>query len=299
MGLLYLDFIDSSWLSVTKNKHRNVKQHSDMLFFYVQKQERNDFIMNKKLLNNEIELSFRKDCDIMYIKKRKGLKDVWNAYMCEGAKYSENDIPFCPTTATKTPSKIITWLEAKDIYKKSLRKDKNFHYDAFVCFYLDDYKFDGIRGIWHDSKQALKILRHFSGAITPDFSTYQDFPEPIKIYATYRMRVFGYWLGKNGIAVINNVRWGSSETYRYCFDGIPHNSIVAIGTVGGSPRKLIDRNRFEQGLFKMVEVINPHTIIVYGSDKYSCVDKLREQGIKVISHPGHTAEAFEGRKSNE
>ena len=41
---------------------------------------------------------------------------------------------------------------------------------------------------------------------TPDFSTYQDFPEPLKVYNTYRMRAFGYWLTKNGIKVINNIR---------------------------------------------------------------------------------------------
>ena len=33
----------------------------------------------------------------------------------------------------------------------------------------------------------------------------------------------------------------------YCFDGIEENSTVAIRTVGGSPYKLIDRERFEKG----------------------------------------------------
>ncbi|MDO4484021.1 MAG: DUF4417 domain-containing protein [Clostridia bacterium] len=47
---------------------------------------------------------------------------------------------------------------------------------------------------------------------------------------------------------MNNVRWGTSESYRYCFVGIPTHSVVAIGTVGGSPRKLEDRERFETGL---------------------------------------------------
>ena len=32
-------------------------------------------------------------------KPRSGCKDVWNAYMCEGAHFSRNDIPLCPTTA--------------------------------------------------------------------------------------------------------------------------------------------------------------------------------------------------------
>ena len=121
----------------------------------------------------------------MKIQIRNGCRDVWNAYMCEGAAYSGNDIPFCPTTADILPEEIIPWDIAKRIYKNALaRDDKNFFCDAFVCFYLDDHKFDGPRGIWHDSSFALRVLSHFAGAVTPDYSTYQDFPEPIKIYNT-------------------------------------------------------------------------------------------------------------------
>ena len=228
---------------------------------------------------------------------RNGCKDVWNAYMLEGAIFSQNDIPFCPTTASILPDKIITWEEAKQIYKKSLaKKDTDFWFNSYVCWYIDDYKFDGPYGIWHNSTNSLKILRHFAGAITPDFSTYQDFPEPIKIYNTYRMRAYGYWLGKNGIQVINNVRWGTEESYRYCFDGIPQNSVVAIGTVGGSPRRLIDRERFEMGLDVLVHTLNPKVILVYGSANYSCFRKLDEQGIKILSYPSHTALAFKKRR---
>ena len=64
------------------------------------------------------------------------------------------------------------------------------------------------------------------------------------------------------------VIWGMPESYRYCFDGIDKNSVVAIGTVGGSPRKYIDRNRFEKGLAELVRVLHPHTIIIYGSANY-------------------------------
>lgn len=219
--------------------------------------------------------------------------------MVKGATFTENDIPFCPTTATELANAIVTWEEAKTIYRKHrIKKDVDFNYDAYVCWYIDDYKFDGPRGIWHDYNFALKVLCHFAGVITPDFSTYQDFPEPLKIYNTYRMRAYGYWLGKNGIiAIINNVRWGTSESYRYCFDGIPQNSIIAIGTCGGSPKKYIDRRRFENGLAEMVKRLNPHTIIVYGSAKYYCFGKLKEQGINIIDFPSQTAnrEFFYGK----
>lgn len=231
------------------------------------------------------------------INVRKGCKDIWNAYMVDGAIFSPHDIPFCPTTAAELPHSIVTWEEAKAIYRKNITAKYNFMHDAFVCFYIDDYKFDGPRGIWHDSSFALKVLCHFAGVITPDFSTYQDFPEPIKVFNTYRMRAFGYWLGRNGISVINNVRWGTSESWRYCWDGIPENSVVCIGTVGGSPKKLTDRKRFEEGLEELVRVRKPHTILVYGSANYPCLDKLINLGIKVVAYRSHTASAFERRRT--
>ena len=231
---------------------------------------------------------------------RPGCKDIWNAFMVEGAVFGKHDIPFCPTTATEIPKEMVTWEEAKRIHKKHIAcKEYDYREDVFVNWYLDDYKFDGVRGVWHDYNFTVKVLRHFAGAITVDYSTNQDFPEAIKIHATYRMRALGYWLGREAIAVIHNVRWGTEETFDYCFEGIPKDSIVAIGTVGGSPRKLVDRERFEAGLNKMVEFLNPHTILIYGSAKGKCFDKLKELGIRVVSYQSSTAKVFEGRKQHE
>lgn len=91
---------------------------------------------------------------------------------------------------------------------------------------------------------------------------------------------------------------GTPETYKYCFDGIPQNSMVAIGTVGGSPRKLIDRKRFENGLNEMVRRLKPHTIIIYGSANYPCFEELKNQGINIVSFSGQMAKAFERRKQD-
>lgn len=234
--------------------------------------------------------------DVLDIKRRIGCKDIWNAFMCIDAVYSKRDIPFCPTTMTALPERIITWEEAKKLYRKEFYKNHFFFIDAHICFYIDDYKFDGVKSsIWLFPRNALKVLKHFRGIITPDFSTYQDFPYPIKLYNTFRMRAFGYWIGKQGLDVINNCRWGTEESYDYCFDSIPENSIIAIGTVGGSPRKLLDRERFEKGFFEMIERLHPHTIIVYGSAKYSCFDKAKEMGIIVAEYPSHTARYWEER----
>ena len=151
-------------------------------------------------------------------------------------------------------------------------------------------------------QDTLEIVRHFSGAITPDFSTNADFPDPLKRYNTYRMRAFGRWLAVNDVPVINNVRWGTEETWDYCFDGIPYHSIVAVGTVASGINKLENRPLFENGLFEMVRLLNPHTIVVYGSSKYDCFKKLSGSGINIVAFASKTNLAFssgKGGKENE
>ena len=111
------------------------------------------------------------------------------------------------------------------------------------------------------------------------------------------MRTFGYWYGTLlGYPVINNVRWETEETFSYCFDGIPRNSIVAIGTVASGLRKLQRREIFSKGLFKMVEVLSPRAIIVYGSDRYFFFDELRDK-IQIIRFKSDREISFEGGKN--
>jgi len=220
-------------------------------------------------------------------------KNVWNAFMARGATFSSNGIPFCPTTAKEIPRELISYTEARATYNRRMKRgDKNFFVNAFVHFYQHDYKFDGARcGIWSQPWRAADILRHFAGIITPDFSTYTDFPFPWKIFNTYRMRMFGYWYGTLGGAVINNVRWGEEETFSYCFDGIPKNSIVAVGTVASGLRNPQNRKLFEDGFLKMIEVLKPHTIIVYGSDNLPCFDSVHPK-IKIVTFQSERAKAF-------
>ena len=45
-----------------------------------------------------------------------------------------------------------------------------------------------------------------------------------------------------------------------------------------------------------IRVLQPRTILVYGSANYPCFDKLIDQGIKVIAYPGSTASAFDKRR---
>lgn len=232
---------------------------------------------------------------------RPGMKDMWNSFMLVGAKYAEGDIPICPCTANDPPKAVISWPEAKALHAKKMKAGElDYSIDAFIHFYIDDCKFDGPRvGIWQQPNAALAVARHFAGIITPDYSTNQDFPEPLKTFATYRMRAFGYWAGVCGIAVANNVRWGTEETWGYCFSGIPKHSIVCIGTVGGSPRKLSDRERFNAGFHEMVRRLEPEVIVVVGSANYPCFKEAHELGIEIVAFESETALAFKKKAAHE
>lgn len=238
---------------------------------------------------------------IFPINIRPGCHDIWNAFMVKNAEFEYgSDMPFCPTSNETVPKSLISYDDAKHLHKINIREHPDYHIDEYVHFYIDDQKFDGKRsGIWSDPYSALEVIRHFSGAISPDFSTNLDFPDPIKRYNTYRMRAFGLWLHNNGIPVINNVRWGTKETWCYTFDGIPYNSIVSIGTVASGISKIRNRPLFEEGLFKMVETLKPHTIITYGSSNYSFFDKLKQKNITIVSFPSKTSLAFSKKEGDK
>lgn len=209
-------------------------------------------------------------------KIRKGMVDCFNAFMIDGAEFSSpNDIPICYTTMQNPPKKIITYEEAQ----------KSTDHDATVVFFKDDEKFDGSQaGIWSKPQHCLNIISKFAGVATPDFSTNSDFPYPLSIFNTYRMRSFGFWLIKNGLNVVNTVRWGNPDTWSYCFDGIPQNSMVIIST-HGCINNSSDRARFKLGLAELVKRIAPPIILVYGSTPDDIFATYKNAGIKIIRYP--------------
>ncbi|MBP5492770.1 MAG: DUF4417 domain-containing protein [Clostridiales bacterium] len=227
-------------------------------------------------------------------KPREGCKDLLNAALLSGASYTQgNDIPICQKSNGTIPNGLISYDDAKSLHSKLIKKNPEYHIDKHVHFFVDDQKFDGVySSIWAHPEKLLDLLRHFDGAISPDFSTNADFPDPEKRHNTYRMRVLDYFLQSNGISIIHNVRWGTCETWSYCFDGIPLHAIIAIGVVASGINKVVNRRYFYEGLMKAIEFLEPLAIVVYGSDNYDVFDDIRSRGIKVIAFPSKTNLAF-------
>ncbi|WP_295350356.1 DUF4417 domain-containing protein [uncultured Succinivibrio sp.] len=231
-------------------------------------------------------------------KKRKGYTDIFGADLLKNAIFTgESDIPLCKTFHSKLPQTLISYTDLNQIKGKAKA-------DTFVHFFKDDQKFDGKRnGIMNDidsiSKTIHKIKeKGIKGIITPDFSTYQDFPYPIKLMNTFRMRTFGIVAQEQGLEVINNVRFGTYETYEYCFDGLPRNDVLCISTVGCLIKKN-DRKRLKEGLVVLLKKLKPKILIIYGKAPYELFKPLFDAGIKIITFPSQASLVFNLKKKEK
>ena len=132
--------------------------------------------------------------------------------------------------------------------------------DKIVHFYVDDYQFERV---WHSPDHYLSVLKRFKAVLSPDFSMYADFPRAVSIFNHYRKQWCGAYWQENGINVIPTIGWIYEDSFEWCFDGIPHNSLVCISNVGASFNKEY-LNGWVEGYHKALEILTPKKILFYG-----------------------------------
>ena len=140
---------------------------------------------------------------------------------------------------------------------KTFSKDRT---NVGVHFYLDDYQFERV---WCRPYRYIDALKSYNTVLTPDFSTYLDFPEAIRIFNHYRRHWCGRFWQENGINVIPNIQWGYKESYSWCFDGDPVGGIVAVSNIGMRKSKEL-RQRFNDGYNEMLVRLQPKKILMFG-----------------------------------
>lgn len=174
----------------------------------------------------------------------------------------------------------------------------SYHIGAFVHCYIDDPKFDGDReGIWSNPERFFKIVSHFGGVLGVDFSTNADFPEPVKRHQFYKMRVIEHAANVREVPLIPNARWGTPETWPYCFDGLPDGRPLSVGTVASGLRKLENRPVFEAGLRELVRLKHPTALVVVGSASCAIFGELRARGVTIVQIDGDTNRRLSGKEA--
>ena len=151
--------------------------------------------------------------------------------------------------------------------------------------------------MWRNPNRYIALFKRFKGIVAPDFSLNGDMPLCEQIHNVYRSRLLAHYFQKAGIKVIVNARWGIDLTFDFCFDGIYENDIIFIGT-HGSIKKKENRIQFTRGLDKMVEVIHPKTICVYGFIPDDIFSLLKMQGIEIIQFESDFSKTHTRRQAN-
>ncbi len=139
-----------------------------------------------------------------------------------------------------------------------------------VHFFLDDYQF-GV--VWRNPDKYLDMFRKFTHVMSPDFSTYTDFPKAIQIYNHYRKHWVGAYLQENGVDVIPTISWSTPDSFEWCFDGDPEGGAVAVSSVGAvnsREKKVL----FMAGYNEMLVRLRPETILFYGNVPEECCGNI-------------------------
>ena len=57
--------------------------------------------------------------------------------------------------------------------------------------------------------------------------------------------------------------WSDEESFEYCFDGMPKNSLIAVSTVGVMTNYYFEQN-FKAGFEEMMRRLEPAQLLLYG-----------------------------------
>ncbi len=178
--------------------------------------------------------------------------DGFQAYLTEGATFvGDPGIPMLmKLDNVQIPKDMIPFGKANACKNKR----------QYVHFYQHDKEFSRVLTA---TTRYLNCLKAYDGVITPDCTMMIGQSPCLQQANTYMNRAVGFFLQKNGIPVIPNIRWSDKSSFDYCFLGVHQNSIVSVSTHGCITSKA-EREMFRDGTEAMLDALNPAAVLVHG-----------------------------------
>jgi len=193
-----------------------------------------------------------------------------------------------PVIAPVTEMPVGDFIPINYHYAEKNPESKNLH------FFVDDYQF--IR-YWNTPDKYINKLSEFRAVCAPDFSTYTDMPLAVQIYNHYRKHWLAAYWQKHNFTVYPTISWSAPDSYAWCFDGEPANSIVAVSSVGTQKHKESKR-LFLSGYAEMMRRLSPTGVIFYGVVPPEC-EEYGGTIIRVKPHQDLIAERRKAKKTEE
>jgi hypothetical protein len=141
------------------------------------------------------------------------------------------------------------------------RKKSVNHRDTLIHFYRDDLKFNGVLA---RPKTWVSRLMDFGYIVTPDISLGDDMPWWVMAHRVFYSRAVGVIWQLRGMTVIPNIRWRYLNQIPQITQGIPVGSTIAVSNYGFR-RNPVEKQLFADGLLLVLDILNPTTVILFGS----------------------------------
>lgn len=186
-------------------------------------------------------------------KRRSVFDDGFQSYLTEGASFVGNaGIPMLMNLDNaQVPKDLVSFGKVRTCKNKR----------QYVHFYQFDKSFSRVLTA---TTNYLEDLKMYDGVITPDCSMLIGQSPCLQQANTYMNRAVGFFLQKNGIPVIPNIRWSDESSFEYCFLGVHPGTMVCV-----SPHGCLDnpklRRMFSIGLEAMLDVLHPPVVLVHGA----------------------------------
>ncbi len=129
-------------------------------------------------------------------------------------------------------------------------------------FFLDDYR---ISSVWNNLERVTHSLCKYDYLFAPDFSLFTDDDryQQVNKQDIYRSRfITAYWQ-QCGYQVIPTASWGDANSFKYCFEGLPENSVIAICGIGHDQDKS-HNTLWRVAVHRLIEAKKPTTLVIYG-----------------------------------
>ena len=213
--------------------------------------------------------------------------DDFTFYLTQGAfldgKYN---FPIVIDKEIILPKYLVPFSQRKRI-KDEMKKEVALH------FYMHDEDFSDFMKY---PENYLKEIKEFGGVVSPDPSLYTNMTLAVQLTNSYLNRAITFFLQKNKVNVIPNVRWGSPESFEFCFDGLVTGATYAISGYGCIQKKE-EKELFKKGLSVMLEKLHPKLILVYGPRPKSVFAEYeKEWNFLYFEEWTHLVRTEEGKK---
>lgn len=162
------------------------------------------------------------------------------------------EMPVVPVFSDPVPTGFVAYTQ-----RRSTRSDKSF---GVHCYEYDSR----IISTWNSPLLQIQSLKKYPCVIAPDFSLMVDQPRAVNVTNVYRNRWVSCLWSSHGIKVIPSASWGSVDSFGFCFDGLPENSVISIGHVVEGHEKAFGE-LYRMGVEELIQRKHPSKLIVYGA----------------------------------